>query len=70
MGTKANPPINNQHNLSSRVIELAHIIDRLPAGTYEISLEKQDIRAQAWSIEVVRTEKIFIDRPTRHNPPE
>lgn len=46
------------HNLSPRVVQLAHIIDRLPPGTYEISLSKQDLSAQAWSVEIVRTEKI------------
>lgn len=70
METKSNPPANNSHNLSSRVVQLAHMIDRLPPGTYEISLEKQDIRAQAWTIEIVRTEKIFMDRPPKQTPPE
>lgn len=59
----APPPINPQQppqpsDLSPRVVQLARMIDRLPPGNYDISLVKQDLRAQDWKVEIVRTEKI------------
>ena len=58
-------PVND---LSPRVVRLAQLIDRLPPGNYEISLQKQEIHAQDWSVEIVRTEKIFADNPPKYNP--
>jgi hypothetical protein len=59
-------------DLSPRVVQLARMIDNLPPGDYEISLQKQDVRAQDWSIEIVRTEKIpfFAGSLSRKTPPE
>ena len=45
-------------DLSPRVVELAQFIDRLPPGTFEITIQKSDIRAQDWHVEIVRTEKL------------
>jgi hypothetical protein len=46
-------------DLSSHVVQLARMIDRLTPGTYEITLQKQDLRQQDWSVEIVRTEQII-----------
>lgn len=45
-------------DLSPRVVELARMIDRLPPGTFEITIQKADVRAQDWKVEIVRTEII------------
>lgn len=45
-------------DLSPRVVELARVIDRLPPGTFEITIQKHDIKAQDWQVEIVRTEFI------------
>lgn len=55
-------------DLSPRVVQLARMLDRLPPGNYEISLSKQDLRAQDWSVEIVRTEKIATVNLTKYNP--
>jgi hypothetical protein len=55
-------------DLSPRVVQLARMLDRLPPGTYEISLSKQDLRAQDWNVEIVRTEKIVTVNLPRYNP--
>jgi hypothetical protein len=52
------PPQRPGADLSPRVVQLARMLDRLPPGNYEISLQKQDLRAQDWNVEIVRTEKI------------
>ncbi len=58
-------PIND---LSPRVVQLARMIDRLPPGNYEISLQKQDLRAQDWSVEIVRTDKISSTNLSKYSP--
>ena len=55
-------------DLSPRVVRLAQLIDRLPPGEYEISLRKQELRAQGWSVEIVRTEKIPIADLSKYAP--
>jgi hypothetical protein len=55
-------------DLSSRVVQLARMIERLPPGNYEISLQKQELRAQDWSVEIVRTEKISSISLPKYNP--
>jgi hypothetical protein len=55
-------------DLSARVVQLARMIDRLPPGNYDISLQKQDLNAQAWSVEIVRTEKIANVSLPKYNP--
>ena len=69
---------NNQHqpiaqplsvtDLSARVVQLARMIDRLPPGDYDISLQKQDLSAQDWRVEIVRTEKISSVNLSKYNP--
>lgn len=51
-------PIQPQ-DVSPRVHELMQRIDRLPAGTFEITITKPDVRAGAWQIEIVRQEPIM-----------
>jgi len=55
-------------DLSPRVVQLARMIERLPPGCYEISLEKQELSAQDWSVEIVRTERISSANLPRYNP--
>lgn len=57
-------------DLSPRVVELARAIDRLPPGQYEIQLQKPEVRAQEWSVEVVRLEKLSTMRLRKHSPME
>lgn len=61
----APPPATD---LSPRVVQLARMIDRLPPGNYEISIEKQDLRAQDWAVEIVRTERISSIHLSRYLP--
>jgi hypothetical protein len=52
-------------DLSPRVVSLARQLDRLPPGEYTIKLEKPDLKAEPWEVNIVRTEKIidmFLDR--------
>ena len=55
-------------DLSPRVVQLARMIERLPPGNYEISLSKQELRAQDWSVEIVRTEPIQKITLSRYQP--
>ena len=57
MSDQTTPPIQPQ-DVSPRVHELMQRIDRLPAGTFEITITKPDVRAAEWQIEIVRTEPI------------
>ena len=45
-------------DVSPRVHELMQRIDRLPAGTFEITITKPAVRAAEWQIEIVRMEPI------------
>jgi hypothetical protein len=51
-------PLENAGDVSPRVHELMQRIDRLPPGTYEITIEKPEVKAGIWQIEIVRTERI------------
>lgn len=55
-------------DLSARVVQLARMIERLPPGNYEISLQKQELKAQDWNVEIVRTEKIANLNLPKYNP--
>ena len=46
------------HNLSSRVLSLAQVIDMLPAGEYALAIVKPDLPALSWHVEIVRVEQI------------
>jgi len=65
-----NPSPKPVTDLSPRVVQLARAIERLPPGNYEISLRKQDLSAQDWSVEIVRTERISTMSLSRKTPPE
>lgn len=48
-------------DLSQQVVSLARDLDRLPNGyTYQITIEKPDVQALGWRVEIVREE--FIKR--------
>jgi hypothetical protein len=49
-------------DLSPRVVELARIIDHLPPGTFEITIQKSDVIAQTWQVEIVRTEIVRTEK--------
>ena len=53
--TASSPP---PADLSPRVVQLARMVDNLPPGKYSITIEKQEIRAQDWRVEIARTETI------------
>lgn len=63
-------PAEPAKDLSPRVVQLARMIERLPPGTYEISLQKQELRTQDWNVEIVRTERISSVNLSKHNPSE
>ena len=65
-----NRPTPQPADLSPRVVQLARMLDRLPPGNYEISLQKQELRAQDWNVEIVRTEKIATVQLPKFNPSE
>ena len=72
MDTNTNPPTPQPSkpvtDLSPRVVQLARMLDRLPPGNYEISLSKQEMRAQDWNVEIVRTERIATVQLPKYNP--
>ncbi len=55
-------------DVSPRVHELMQRIDRLPAGTFEITITKPDVRAAAWQIEIVRMEPITRFALSKYQP--
>ena len=50
--------IAQTQDVSARVQEIMRRLDRLPAGTYELTITKQDVRAQPWIGSILRVEKI------------
>jgi hypothetical protein len=60
------PPPSPPADLSPRVVQLARMVDNLPPGKYSITIEKQEIRAQDWRVEISRTE--FIVNLSRRPP--
>lgn len=50
--------IAQAQDVSVRVQDLMRRLDRLPAGTYELTITKQDVRAQPWIGSILRVEKI------------
>jgi hypothetical protein len=58
MSTQTNQPPPQPQDISARVQELARIIDRLPPGKFEITIEKPEVRAADWRVDVVRLEKL------------
>ena len=55
-------------DVSPRVQELMRKIDRLPAGTYELTLAKGDVRSMDWHVEIVRLEKIETFSLSKYQP--
>ena len=45
-------------DVSHRAHNLARIVDRLSAGTYHVTIIKDDIKGADWNIEIVRSELI------------
>lgn len=56
--TPVETAIKQTQDVSARVQELMRKIDRLPAGTYELTIAKPEIRALDWTIDIVRVERI------------
>ena len=54
-------------DLSPRVVQLARMIDNLPSGVFEITIQKGEVRAQDWKVEIVRTEKISSVNLSKYN---
>lgn len=50
--------IEKTQDVSARVVELMRKLDRLPAGVYEITIVKSDVRAMAWTGDITRLERI------------
>lgn len=46
------------NDVSPRVHELMQRIDRLPPGTYQVTIVKEDVRAMNWSGVILNVEKI------------
>ena len=75
-----NPPVNQTppspieevitetQDVSARVVELMRKLDRLPAGTYEITIVKSDTRALAWTGDITRLERIESLRLSKYHP--
>jgi hypothetical protein len=65
------PPIEeiiaSTQDVSARVVELMRKLDRLPAGTYEITIVKSDVRAMAWMGDITRLERIENFRLSRYH---
>ena len=55
-------------DVSPRVVELMRRIDRLPAGSFEITITKPEVRAAEWQIEIVRTEPIMRFALSKYQP--
>jgi hypothetical protein len=53
-----NKPTQTQTDVSPRVHELMQRLDRLPPGTYQLIIVKDDIRAMDWSGEILNVQKI------------
>lgn len=45
-------------DISPRAQDLARVIDRLPSGTFELTITKNDLRAVAWNVKIERVETI------------
>ena len=60
MSDTNNVPVQPPQNLlvSPRARAIAEMIDRLPPGTYELTVLKPDVAAASWQVEVVRQEPI------------
>ena len=46
------------NDVSPRVHELMQRLDRLPPGTYQLVIIKNDVRAMDWSGEILNVQKI------------
>lgn len=55
-------------DVSMRVQELMRKIDRLPPGTYELTITKGEIRAMPWDVNISRLERIETLRLSKYLP--
>ena len=62
------PILEITQDVSARVQELMRKIDRLPPGVYELMIEKQDMRAASWQVNIVRLERIDNFRLSKYIP--
>jgi len=47
---------------SPRVVQLAHALDRLPPGTYQLTIVKNDTPALDWNGEILNVQQQKIER--------
>jgi hypothetical protein len=56
-----------QQDVSDRALSIARAVDRLPAGyVYHLEIQKPDIPAMPWMVEIVREDRIQSLRLTYH----
>ncbi len=55
-------------DVSERAKDLMRKIDRLPAGTYELTIAKGEVRAMDWYISIVRLERIEEFNLSKYQP--
>lgn len=56
-----------QQDVSDRALSIARAVDRLPPGyVYHLEIEKPDIPAMPWLIEIVREDRIQVLKLTYH----
>jgi hypothetical protein len=65
------PPVPN--DTSPRVYQLMQRLDRLPPGTYQLTIVKNDVRAMDWSgeirnVELDRVERFSVSKSGTYNP--
>jgi hypothetical protein len=54
-------------DVSDRALSIARAVDRLPAGyIYHLEIQKPDIPAMPWMVEIVREDRIQVLKLTYH----
>lgn len=61
--------MTDNSDLSPRVVQLARIIDRLPAGQFDIRLIKPEDKTTGWRVQVVQPVTIREATLTKQVPP-
>jgi hypothetical protein len=56
-----------QQDVSDRALSIARAVDRLPAGhVYHLEIQKPDLPAMPWMVEIVREDRIQVLKLTYH----
>jgi hypothetical protein len=54
-------------DVSDRALSIARAVDRLPAGyVYHLEIQKPDLPAMPWMVEIVREDRIQVLKLTYH----